>query len=184
MGKILDHIDTWTQEFVRAQPMFFVATAPLTPKGHVNLSPKGHDSFRVLSDNRVAYLDLGGSGIETTAHLRENGRITVMFMALSGSPMIVRLYGRGRTVEPGQDEYASLLTHFPEYVQPRAVIIIDVHRVSHSCGYGVPKMTVQGPRDQLARWTEKKGHQGVLDYRRDKNLLSIDGLPGLTEPQE
>ncbi len=181
MGKVFDHINPATAEFIAAQPMFFVATAPLARDGHVNLSPKGHDTFRQLSETQVAYLDLGGSGIETTAHLRQNGRITIMFCAISGSPKIVRLYGQGRTVEPGQPEFEALKTRFAEVHLPRAIIVIEVHRVAHSCGYGVPNMVLQGPRDQLARWADKKGDSGVLEYRRVNNAESIDGLPGLTD---
>lgn len=181
MGKVFDHINDATAEFIAAQPMFFIATAPLSADGHVNLSPKGHDTLRIVSTTQVAYLDLGGSGIETTAHLRENGRVTLMFCAFSGSPKIVRLYGRGQTIEPGHPEFEARHALFPTYTLPRAVIVIDVHTVAHSCGYGVPKMKLMKERDQLGRWAEKKGPEAVREYRLKNNLKSLDGLPGLTE---
>jgi len=178
MGKVHEKIDGRLRAFIDAQPMFFVATAPSGPDGHVNLSPKGiAGSFVVLDEHTVAYLDLTASGAETIAHLRDDGRITLMFCAFQGPPNIVRLYGRGRFVtlyDEGFDELAAL---FPETRGARAVIVVEVDRVSDSCGYGVPLMTLEGERDLLPPYMERKGVEGQADYRRLKNRTSIDGLP-------
>ena len=178
MAKVHERIDGRLRDFIEAQPMFFVATAPSGAGGHVNLSPKGvAGTFVVLDEHRVAYLDLTASGAETIAHLRDNGRITLMFCAFQGPPNIVRLYGRGRFVtlyDEGFDELAAL---FGETRGARAVIVVDVDRVSDSCGYGVPLMTLEGERDLLPPHMDRKGTQGQADYRRLKNRTSIDGLP-------
>ncbi len=177
MGRPLDSISAELQAFIEAQPVFFVATAPLDPAGHVNLSPKGLDSFRVLGPGRVAYLDLTGSGNETSAHLRENGRVTFMFCSFSGPPRILRIYGRGRTALPGSTEWSELAGRFEAIPGARQIIVADVERVSTSCGYGVPLMESVGERDTLQRWAaekEKKG--GLARYRRAENVRSIDGL--------
>jgi len=159
--------------------MYFVATAPLDTDGHVNVSPKGLDTFRVLDERTVAYLDLTGSGIETVAHLRENGRIVVMFCAFQGPPKILRLHGRGRVVEPRDAEFAALQGLFPAYESTRAIIVVNVQRVSESCGFGVPLMKVEGERDQLRAWARKKRPEGLAQYRAEKNRVSVDGLPGI-----
>ena len=177
MGKVFEAITDELAAFIGAQPVFFVATAPLGEEGHVNLSPKGLDTFRVLSPTRVAYLDLTGSGNETSAHLAENGRITFMFCAFQGSPRIVRLFGRGRTVLPGDAEWEALRPLFPDFPGVRQVIAADLDRVQTSCGYAVPRMELVGPRDTLPRWAEAKGPEGLERYRREKNAASIDGLP-------
>jgi hypothetical protein len=177
MGKVLEAIDNTLARFIAAQPLFFVATAPLAGDGHVNLSPKGLDSFRVLAPDRVAYLDLTGSGNETAAHLAENGRITVMFCAFAGAPRILRLYGRGRAVVPGDAEWAESYAHFEEMPGARQVIVIDVERVQTSCGFGVPLMEPARDRDALVRWAEAKGPDGIRQYQQTKNATSIDGLP-------
>jgi len=178
VAKVHERIDGRLRDFIEAQPMFFVATAPSGAGGHVNLSPKGvAGTFVVLDEHRVAYLDLTASGAETIAHLRDNGRITLMFCAFQGPPNIVRLYGRGRFVtlyDEGFDELAAL---FGETRGARAVIVVDVDRVSDSCGYGVPLMTLEGERDLLPPHMDRKGTQGQADYRRLKNRTSIDGLP-------
>jgi len=145
----------------------------------VNLSPKGLDSFAILGPQGVAYLDVVGSGAETIAHLRENGRITVMFCAFAGPPKIVRLHGRGDTVEPGDAEFAALRANFPEALGARAVIRVRVERASDSCGYGVPLYGYEGERSAMGAWAEKKGPDGLVKYQREKNSASIDGLPGL-----
>ncbi|WP_067500621.1 pyridoxamine 5'-phosphate oxidase family protein [Actinoplanes sp. TFC3] len=167
--------------FIEAQPMFFVATAPAGPEGHVNLSPKGmHGTFRVLDEHRVAYLDYHGSGAETAAHLADNGRITVMFCAFTGPPNIVRLHGKGRMValtDPGWPEALALFPDPPDVHGARSVVFIDVDRVSDSCGYSVPLMAYEGDRDTLVRWSERKSPQDLATYRRTKNSESIDGLP-------
>jgi len=176
MGKVVECITAELQAFIEAQPLFFVATAPLSPAGHVNLSPKGLDCFRVLSRSRVAYLDLTGSGNETAAHLCENARITFMFCAFGGSPRILRLYGTGRLVLPGEAQWAELAALFTEYPGVRQIVVADVERVQTSCGFAVPLMEYVGQRDTLLRWAEAKGDD-LRRYRREKNSQSIDGLP-------
>src|SRR3712207_1256191 len=165
MGKVLDSIDPRTEAFIAAQPLFFVATAPLDADGHVNVSPKGLDSFRVLSPHRVAYLDLTGSGNETSAHLAENGRVTFMFCAFQGAPRILRLFGRGRTVLPGDGEWDQLRPLFPDFPGVRQIVAADVTRVQTSCGFGVPRMELAGERDQLPRWASAKGEDGIAAYQ-------------------
>lgn len=158
--------------------MFFVATAPTGPGGHVNVSPKGiGGSFAVLDEHTVAYLDYTASGAETIAHLRDNGRITLMFCAFTGPPNVVRLHGTGRVVTLYDDEFADLTTLFPERRGARAVIVVDVHRVSDSCGFGVPFMEYVGERDLLPAHVDRKGPHGQVEYRRRKNTRSLDGLP-------
>ncbi len=176
--KIHPKITPALNEFISRQHLFFVASAPLNLEGHVNLSPKGLDSFCILSPKQVAYLDLVGSGNETSAHLRENGRITFMFCAFDGPPNILRLYGKGRTVLPGQPEWEALAQHFTlrDFVGARQIIVAEITRVQTSCGYGVPLYEYQGERDQLPRWAEKKGRAGLQDYMQENNRASIDGL--------
>jgi hypothetical protein len=180
MGRVLEEITPELAEFVTAQPVFFVATAPATG-GHLNLSPKGLDSFAVLGPREVAYLDLTGSGAETIAHLRENARITLMFCAFEGKPNIVRLYGRGEVIRAEEPAAVPFLARLPCADLPgaRSIIRVDVERVSTSCGYGVPLMTFGGTRSQLLDWAEKKGPDGLAEYRAEKNVVSIDGLPAL-----
>ena len=178
MGKVHEGIDEKLRAFIDAQPMFFVATAPSGPDGHVNVSPKGiAGSFVVLDEHTVAYLDLTASGAETIAHLRDDGRITLMFCAFQGPPNIVRLYGRGRFVTLYDEGFDQLAALFPETRGARAVIVVDVDRVSDSCGYGVPLMTLEGERDLLPPHMERKGVEGQAAYRRLKNRTSINGLP-------
>jgi hypothetical protein len=184
MGKVFESITEELQKFIKKQPMFFVATAPLSADGHVNLSPKGLDSFRILSPNRVAYLDLTGSGNETSAHITENGRITFMFCAFSGSPMIVRLYGMGRAVLPGTPEWEPLFAHFSAMTGMRQIIVADITRVGTSCGYAVPRMELVKERDTLTKWAEAKGEDTLVKYRQQKNQCSIDGLPAPLAPAE
>lgn len=180
MGEELDAITPELTEFLEAQPIFFVATAPASTDEHVNVSPKGLDSFRVLDEHTVAYLDLTGSGIETISHLRENGRITLMFCAFSGKPDIVRLQGRGRVVRADDVEAATLFARFPELPGARAVIVVEVARVATSCGYGVPLMDYVGPRTRLLEWADARGEEGLAEYRSNRNASSIAGLPGWT----
>lgn len=179
MAKILDHIDHSLAEFIGAQQVFFVASAPLSVDGHVNLSPKGLDSFRIIDPTTVAYLDLTGSGIETLAHVKENGRLVVMFCAFSGPPNIVRLHGRAEAVELGDPRFEELRALFPGHAGARAVIRLRVTRVATSCGYAVPRLEYAGDRDTLGRWAENKGEAGLDAYRREKNVASIDGLRGI-----
>ncbi len=183
MGKSLAALDDETKQFIRAQSMFFVASAPLDPDGHVNLSPKGLDTFRILGPRTVAYLDFTGSGVETIAHLKENGRIILMFCAFQGPPKILRLYGRGRTVELHEPEFPALQAHFPVYESTRAIIVIELTRIADSCGYGVPLLKYEGERSHMAAWAGKKGPEGLKAYRQEKNRRSIDGLRGISEPE-
>ncbi len=177
MAKQYDQITPTLQSFIKAQPLFFVATAPLSEHGHVNLSPKGYDTFRILSSNQVAYLDFTGSGNETSAHLAENGRITFLFCAFSGAPQILRLYGKGETVLPGAERWDELLAQFPSYPGIRQIIIASIHLVQTSCGYGVPLMELQQDREAMARWATAKGEEGLVAYRGVNNRKSLDGLP-------
>jgi len=181
LGRVRSQIDESLTKFIQSQHVFFVSTAPLDPAGHLNLSPKGLDTFRILSPTSVAYLDLVGSGVETIAHLRENGRIILMFCAFSGPPTIVRLHGMGRAVEPGADDFSDLAAQFPTYESTRAIIVVEVTRIANSCGFGVPLMQYEGDRNHSFAWAKKKGLEGLEAYKREKNRQSIDGLPGLTE---
>jgi Pyridoxamine 5'-phosphate oxidase len=179
MGKLYDGIDERLQAFIEAQHVFFVATAPLDATGHVNLSPKGLNTFRVLSPTTVAYLDYVGSGVETIAHLKENRRIAVMFCAFAGPPKIVRLHGRGAVLEPADAEYQRLRSLFPPVPDGRAIIVVSVDRISDSCGYGVPLYQFDQNRTQLEAWCDRKGTDGIRTYQLEKNALSIDGLPAV-----
>ena len=179
MGKVFDGIDEKLAAWIGAQRMFFVATAPRSEAGHVNLSPKGLDSFVVLDPRSVAYLDVVGSGAETIAHLRENGRITLMFCAFEGLPRIVRLYGRGEAIEPGDADFAALAARFPHQPGTRSVIRVALTRIADSCGYGVPLYEYQGERSQIADWAERKGPEGLRAYQLQRNRTSIDALPAL-----
>ena len=179
MGKVRTTLDDVATRFIQAQQMFFVATAPLDANGHVNLSPKGLDSFRILGPSTVAYLDLTGSGVETVAHIKENGRVVLMFCAFQGPPNIFRLHGRGRVVEPHDPEFGALAANFPAYDSTRSVIVVELTRISDSCGYAVPLMKYEGERTQLFAWARKKGADGLETYRREKNRRSVDGLQGL-----
>ena len=182
--KVHERIDGRLREFIEAQPMFFVATAPSGPDGHVNVSPKGMiGTFAVLDERTVAYLDYHGSGAETIAHLLQNGRITLMFCAFDGPPNIVRLHGTGRCVlitDPGCAELMARFPAPPDTHGVRGVILVDVHRVSDSCGYAVPLMTYEGDRDLLVRAHERRTDEDLADYRRTRNGSSIDGLPALS----
>jgi hypothetical protein len=182
MGKVLDTIDEKLVDWIEAQHLFFVASAPLAEDGHVNVSPKGDLRwFRVLGPREVAYLDFVGSGAETIAHARENGRIVVMFCAFDGPPRIVRLHGRASVLLPGEQGFDELLARFepPEHAL-RSLIRVDVERVADSCGYGVPLMRFDGKRTQYEKWVDKKMRDGGLDsYVEEKNAESIDGLPAI-----
>jgi Pyridoxamine 5'-phosphate oxidase len=179
MARVYDEISAEIAEFIAAQHVFFVATAPSGDGGHVNLSPKGLDTLAVLDPSTVAYLDLTGSGVETIAHLRDNGRITIMFCAFDGKPLIVRLYGRGDMLPIGEPEGDALLRHFGPYPGARSVIRVRLDRVSTSCGYGVPLLQYESERDQLRKFAERRGPDGLVEYRAENNAASIDGLPGL-----
>jgi hypothetical protein len=169
-------IDAKHKTFIENQKMFFVATAPLNPEGHINLSPKGLDCFRVLSETRVAYIDFYGSGNETSAHTRENGRLTFMFCSFDKNPLILRLYGKGRAVLPDAEGWSELAPFFSLHTGTRQIIVADIHKVQTSCGYAVPFYTFLGHRDTLELSSEKKGRDGILAYGQQKNLVSLDGL--------
>jgi hypothetical protein len=173
--EITPELSTW----IAAQHLFFVATAPLSPDGHVNCSPKGLEAFRVLSPKAVAYLDLTGSGAETIAHLRENGRIVFMFCEMSAAAKIVRLHGKGRVILPESSEWSAYAHRFEPHPGARSIVLADVERVSDSCGFGVPKYEYVRQRKGLTTWAESKGADGLAQYRDLKNTHSIDGLPGL-----
>lgn len=179
MGKKLESISPELAAWISEQHLFFVATAPLANDGLVNLSPKGLDSFRVVGEQQVAYLDLTGSGAETIAHLRENGRIVVMFCAFSGPPKIVRLHGQGKVITKGDEQWEQWLALYPVHRGIRSVIVVDVSRVSESCGYSVPCMEFVEDRETLVRWAEKKSDEELVQYRRTKNQKSVEGLPAL-----
>lgn len=180
MGKAIDHIPGETARWIEAQPLFFVATAPAGSDTHVNVSPRGLDTFRVLGPNRVAWLDLTGSGVETISHLRADGRITLMFCAFDGPAEIVRLYGHGRVHEPGDETFEKLRHRFPDLPGERAIVDVEVERVGGSCGFGVPRMELVAERDELIEWAKRRGTARMAAYRVRFNAESIDGLPGLT----
>jgi Pyridoxamine 5'-phosphate oxidase len=182
MGKVYEQLDDSLVDFIERQHVFFVGTAPDSPAGHLNVSPKGLDTFLILGPKSVAYLDLTGSGIETVAHLRENGRLTIMFCGFEGRPLIVRLYGHGRSVEPGDPEWDGLIAGFPEYPGVRSVVVMDVERVADSCGFAVPLYKYMGERSQLIDYAERKGPAEMETYRAQKNRASIDGIAGLRFP--
>jgi len=177
MAQFFDSINNHHENFIGKQKMFFVATAPLGPEGHVNLSPKGLDSFQVLSSGKVAYMDIVGSGNETSAHILENGRITFMFCSFEGAPNILRLYGKGYTVLPGHSEWNELSSHFTLPLSTRQIIVANIYQVSTSCGFGVPLYEYTGERDHIQKWAENKGPEGLEAYKQQKNLNSLDGLP-------
>jgi hypothetical protein len=180
MGKLYDQIDASLQSFFEEQRLFFVATAPIDADGHINLSPKGLDTFRVLGPSKVAYLDYVGSGAETIAHLKQNRRIVMMWCAFQGPPRIVRVHGHGEVVAPPDAEYQRLRALFPETPEARAIVVVSVQRVADSCGFGVPLYEFQSQRTQLPAWVDRKGADGLKDYQAKKNAGSIDGLPAVT----
>lgn len=177
MGKVYESITPELATWIGQQHVFFVATAPLAGDGHVNCSPKGLDTFRIIDGGTAAYLDLTGSGSETVAHVRENGRIVLMFCAFDGPPKIVRLHGRAKVVALGAAAWAVWAEKFPEHPTARAIVVIDVRRISDSCGYGVPTLEYKGEREAMRRWAQTKGLENLAAYRREKNARSIDGLP-------
>jgi Pyridoxamine 5'-phosphate oxidase len=194
MGKVFERIDDHQRAWIARQTLFFVGTAPLGGDGHINVSPKGPiGSLRVLDDHTVAYLDVVGSGAETIAHIRENGRVVVMLCAFQGPPRILRLHGRGEVVLPSDPRFERLLAQ-ADFDQPqvpesrRSVIVVHVTRIADSCGYGVPLMAYEGERPHQAASSAKRvrvhGPTAYEDYQRENNAASIDGLPGveLTAP--
>ncbi|WP_221392364.1 pyridoxamine 5'-phosphate oxidase family protein [Dyadobacter sp. NIV53] len=174
MGKRLDKITPDLQLFIENQKIFFVATAMCT--GTVNLSPKGMDSFRILESNRVMWLNVTGSGNETAAHLLESDRITVMFCAYEGKPMILRLYGHGKVYHHHDEEWNTYIDLFPKLPGARQIIDISIDIVQTSCGMAVPFMDYKSERDELNKWACKKGDEGIQKYWEEKNTISFDGL--------
>lgn len=184
MGEVYESLDDRLRAFIAAQPVYFVATAPLGAGGQVNVSPRGHgDTLLVLDPTTVAFLDLTGSGIETIAHLKENGRLTLMLCSFARQPKVLRLSGRGEVVEPGGPGWPALRERFPAYPNARAVVVLHVTRIADSCGYAVPLMTYDGERDLLERAAERRGAAGLAAYRAEHNATSLDGLPGLAEAE-
>ena len=177
MGKFSESISNDHKEFIEKQHIFFVATAPVSQDGHVNVSPKGLDSFKVLTPNKVAYMDVVSSGNETSAHILENERITFMFCSFEDSPNILRLYGKGYAVLPGDHGWEDISKHFSIPVSIRQIIVADIHKVQTSCGYGVPLYAYLEERDNHQKWSEKVGSEGINEYKLKNNLISMDGLP-------
>lgn len=183
MGKVYEKLDDKLINFIRAQKMYFVGSAPLQSDGHVNLSPKGYDSLAILDEHTIAYLDLGGSGIETHAHILENGRVTMMFCAFEGKANILRLYGRGEVFDFNHPEYPNYLKLFPDYGKAREIIKVNITRIQDSCGWGVPFYEYKGDRDQLKRSENHRSYEEWVEHRYKTNAVSIDGLPGLKRPE-
>lgn len=179
MSKVYECLDDKLIAFIGAQKLFFVATAPLAADGHVNLSPKGYDSLAIIDPLTVAYVDLGGSGIETHAHVRENGRITLMFCAFEGAASILRLYGRAEVVAFNEPGFAEAMRRFPTFERARGVITVHIERIADSCGWGVPFFEFRGERDQLKRWIAARSEEEWAARRLESNAVSIDGLRGL-----
>jgi Pyridoxamine 5'-phosphate oxidase len=182
MGKIYKSIDEKLRDWLSAQRVFFVATAPLSRQGHVNCSPKDGDSFRIIDERTVAYLDVTGSGVETIAHLKENERIVLMFCAFTDAPKIVRLHGRGEVIEQWNCDFERLRSIFPSRAGIRSIIRVHLTRISDSCGFGVPLYEFREQRTQLKTWAERKGEKALNAYRLEVNSNSIDGLIGLRPP--
>ena len=176
MGTVYSHLLPKHEEFIRKQRIFFVGSAPLSSDGHVNISPKGHDVLRIFSPNEVAYLDLTGSGNETSAHLKDNGRITFMFLAFEGPPMILRLYGKGNVILPGTPEWDNMAKHFDILPGSRQIIHAKIEIVKTSCGYSVPFYSYDGERNTLQQWATNKNEQDLEDYKKKKNSISMDGI--------
>lgn len=194
MATVHPELDDQLVRFIASQPVFFVATAPSVTGsgdgGHVNISPKGYrDTFAVLGPLRVAYLDLTGSGAETVAHVRQNGRITIMFCSFARQPKVLRIYGTGRVVLPADPDWPELAVHFDgaagtgaDQSSERAIIVVDADRIADSCGYGVPLMELTAERDLLTRWAERRSASELAAYRAERNSVSIDGIPALADP--
>ena len=177
MGRQYEEISDQVASFVAGQSVFFVATSPLSDTGHVNLSPKGMDSMRVVDRHTIAYADLVGSGAETIGHLRENGRITIMWCSFGNKPRILRMYGRGAALLPGEEGFDDLAGLFPDYRSLRSIVRIRVERIADSCGYGVPEMALVGERAKLGEWADRRSSKELVNYMLTNNTTTIDGLP-------
>lgn len=183
MSKRFDRLDPKLREFIRKQALFIVASAP--HQGRVNTSPKGMNTLRIIDDRTVAYLDLTGSGAETSAHVLENGRLTLMFMSFDAQPLILRLYGRGEIIRPDNPNWPEWHEHFETIPGERQIILLHIEMVQTSCGFGVPMYDYRGERETLREWAQKKGDEGLREYRLRKNRVSLDGLDtGLAEEAE
>jgi hypothetical protein len=181
MGKTFTEIDAKLKKWIGQQHLFFVATAPLAGDGLVNCSPKGLDCLRVIDPHTVAYLELTGSGVETISHLRENGRMVMLFCSFDKAPRIVRLHGTGRAHLVGTPEFEALLPNFKAMPGMRSIIALDVKRISDSCGFGVPRYAFEGDRTTLTDYWEQKGEAETCAYQRKKNATSLNGLPGISQ---
>ena len=175
MGDFHDELNEKLQEFIAEQKIYFTATAPA--EGRISLSPKGLDTFRCLDSRTVAYLNLTGSGNETAAHLLENGRITIMFCSFTGKPLILRIYGKGRSVHPQDADWDALISRFDPMPEVRQIVVVDIDSVLTSCGSGVPVYEFVGERDNLLQWFENSGEEEMEKYRQRANAVSIDGKP-------
>lgn len=182
MGKVYEELTPKLKAFISEQKLFFVGTAPLSDKGHVNISPKGMDSLRVLDNKTIAYLDVTGSGIETISHIKENGRLVCMFCAFEGKPFILRLHGQGSVIESADDDFPTLRAHFDDLPGVRSIIRLDITRIADSCGWNVPLYAYEGTRDYYQNYADKLGPEGIREGQLASNMRSIDGLPGLKEP--
>jgi len=182
MGKEYTEINSGLQKWIGRQHMFFVSTAPTASDGLVNCSPKGLDCLRVLDPHKIAYADTGGSGIETLAHLKDNGRITLMMCAFEGPPKIYRFYGTGIPIEPHEADFEALAGEFGDMPAIRNIIVINVERIIDSCGFGVPMYSFEKHRDSLGNYFAKQSDADILEYRRTRNSRSLQGLEGLTPP--
>ena len=184
MGKEYTEFDERLQDWIGRQHVFFVSTAPSAVDGLVNCSPKGLDCLRVTGPRQIAYVDTGGSGIETVAHIKENGRVTIMLCAFEGPPKIFRFYGLGHVLEPHDEGFEEMLAKFPEMPAARNIILIDVERIIDSCGFGVPLYEFKKHRDSLNNYFSKQSEEDISKYRRDRNSESLEGMPGLSFPDD
>ena len=179
MSQVFESIDASIEKWIAAQHVFFVATAPLAGDGLVNCSPKGLDSLRVTGPHELVYVDFTGSGVETIAHLKENGRIVIMLCAFEGPPRIMRFQGTGDVLAPGTSEFQRLIGRFPAHPGVRALVRVHVTRIADSCGYAVPEMQFTREREALPMWANKRGEDGIRTYQVERNAASLDGLVGV-----
>lgn len=177
MGRTYETITDPLAAFIAMQPVFFVATAPQGSDGHVNLSPKGADTLRVTGPTSIAYLDFAGSAAETIAHIRDNGRVTIMWCSFGPRPRILRVYGRGRHLLKGDSGFTELSALFADYTGTRSIITVEATRIADSCGFGVPEMELIGPRERMLEWADNQTPDELESYMRKNNTTSIDGLP-------
>lgn len=175
MGKQFERLSSRHQEFIEAQKLFFVGTA--RSSGKINISPKGMDSFRIIDSNKIIWLNLTGSGNETAAHLLESNRMTIMFCAFEGNPLILRLYGQAKTYHKRDELFQKYLKLFPDFPAARQIIEMDVEMVQTSCGFGIPIMEYIKDRTKLDEWAKNKGGEGIKEYWKTKNSFSLDGHP-------